>query len=219
MTRTGKASRWVGATLLALTILTGAALAYDPDPSTPRAEIPAEYTWDWTHVFPNVEAWEAELSAVEALVPELATYENRLGESATCLRGRAEGRGLSNRMAHLWAYTQLRLDVELSNADNQMMQGKVGFLWQRFGASISYMEPELLSLPSETVLGFLDQKEELKVYDWYIRNIMRMKEHTLSKEAERILSQTARCAAPPPRCRQLRDIDLSFPTSSTKTAP
>ena len=213
MSWNGIVRRGVGLVLSILVLTVGLAAAYDPDPATPRAEIPQEYTWDWSHVFTDVAAWEAELAAVEALVPDMAAYEGRLGESADVLYEAVQTmESLSQRLMRLYAYTQLRLDVELSDAGNQAMQGKVGFLWQRFGGTVSYMTPELLSLPVETIDGFIAAKDELKVYEYYIRDIMRMKEHTLSKAEERVLSMAGQVrGASAEVSSQLRDIDMSFP--------
>ena len=213
MSWTGIARRGAGVVVLTLVIASGFSAAYEPDPATPRAEIPQEYTWNWGHVFPDVAAWEAELAAVDVLVPEMASYEGRLGESADVLYEAVQRmEATSKRLMRLYAYTQLRLDVELSDADNQAMQGKVGFLFQKFGGTVSYMTPELLALPAETIDGYIASKDELKVYEYYIRDIMRMKEHTLSKAEERILSMSGQVrGASAEVSSQLRDIDLSFP--------
>ncbi len=213
MRRTGILHRGAWALLLAVLVAASAALAYTPDPATPRAEIPAEYTWDWSHVFSGVEEWEAELAAVEAMVPELGAYEGRLGESADVLyEAVSKMEETIQRLMRLYAYTQLRLDVELSDPANQMMQGKVGFLFQTYSGTVSYMTPELLALPTETIDGFLAAKEELKVYEYYIRDIQRMKEHTLSKAEERILSKTGQVrGASAEVSDKLRDVDMAFP--------
>ncbi|HPF35553.1 MAG TPA: oligoendopeptidase F [Candidatus Krumholzibacteria bacterium] len=213
MTRTGFARRLVSAALACVVLAVGTALAYEPDPAAPRSAVPAEYTWNWSHVFPDVAAWETELAAVQELVPTLAAFEGRLGESAdTLYEAVSTMEEASQRLMRLYAYTQLRLDVELSNPENQAMQGKVGFLFQQFGGTVSYMTPELLSLPEATIDAFLAQKAELKVYEYYMRDIQRMKAHTLSKAEERILSMAGQVrGASAEVSEKLRDVDLTFP--------
>jgi oligoendopeptidase F len=213
MTQNGNTSRLVVVMLVLVALAFGTAQAYTPDPATPRSDIPTDYTWDWSHVFDGVEQWETELTAVQALVPELAQYEGRLGESAdTLFEAVSKMETTIQRLMRLYAYTQLRLDVELSDADNQAMQGKVGFLFQQYSGTVSYMTPELLALPTETIDGFIANKDELKIYEYYIRDIQRMKEHTLSKAEERILSMTGQVrGASADVADKLRDIDMTFP--------
>jgi len=213
MIPTGTFRRLVVVSLVLVTMAFGTSVAYDPDPATPRSEIPAEYTWDWSQVFDSVEQWETELTAVQTLVPDLAAYEGRLGESAdTLYEAVSKMEATIQRLMRLYAYTQLRLDVELSDSANQAMQGKVGFLFQQYGGTVSYMTPELLAMPAGTIDGFLADKSELKVYEYYIRNIQRMKDHTLSKAEERILSMTGQVrGASADVAEKLRDIDMTFP--------
>lgn len=213
MTRIGSARIPVVAVLALVALACGVAQAYTPDPAAPRREVPERYTWDWTHVFADVAAWEAELAAVQELVPTLASYEGRLDESATTLlEAVTTMEEASQRLMRLYAYTQLRLDVELSDPENQTMQGKVGFLFQQFSGTVSYMTPELLAIPEATVDAFLAAEPELEVYEYYIRDIQRMKEHTLSKAEERILSMAGQVrGATATVSSKLRDVDMTFP--------
>ncbi len=190
-----RSSRRFGAVLcsvLALMLFALPSLAYDPDPSTPRSDIPAEYQWRYDHVFTSLEAWESELAAVEAIVPELSGFEGHLGESADVLhQAMTMTEDVVQRLYKLYIYTQLRLDPELSNSDNQAMQGKVGFLFQKFGSTVSYMEPELLDVPKERIDGFLSSRDDLSIYQYYFDDMFRMKAHSLTKAEERILSMAA----------------------------
>ncbi len=198
---------------LALAVFAAPAAAYDPDPATPRSEIPQQYQWRYDHVFPSVAAWEKELAAVEALVPSLGGYEGHLGESADSLYGALKAtEDAVQRLYKLYAYTQLRLDPELSDAENQQMQGKVGFLFQEFGSVVSYMEPEILAVDQAVINGYLAAKPELKIYQFYFDNMFRMKQYSLSKAEERVLSMAGQVrGASAEVSEKLRDIDMKFP--------
>src|SRR5260370_27527165 len=47
-----------------------------------RAAAPLEQTWDLEGLYPDLAAWEADLSQVDALIAGLAAYRGRLGTSA-----------------------------------------------------------------------------------------------------------------------------------------
>ncbi|MBK7703207.1 MAG: oligoendopeptidase F [bacterium] len=213
MHRTVRRQTALAALALALIALAVPATAYDPDPATPRSEIPEQYQWRYDHVFPSVEAWEKELAAVEALVPTLGEFEGHLGESADSLYGALKTtEDLGQRLYKLYAYTQLRLDPELSNAGNQQMQGKVGFLFQEFGSVVSYMEPEILEVDQSVINGYIAAKPELKIYQFYFDNMFRMKQYSLSKAEERVLSMAGQVrGASAEVSEKLRDIDMKFP--------
>jgi len=218
MNRSARMSGAAICILLTFMFAAVSAQAYEPNPTDSRDVVPDTYKWDYTHVFPSVEAWQTELAAVEAMVPRLAEFEGRLGESADVLHEAmlmVEQTVL--RLYKLYGYTQLRLDPELSDAENQMMQGKVGFLFQNFGSTVSYMEPELLDVPKERIDGFLASRDDLQIYQHYFDDMFRMKPHSLSKAEERILSMAGQVrGATATVSSKLRDIDMSFPEIATE---
>ncbi len=218
MNRSTRLSGVVFCFMLSVMLITVPALAYEPNPTDPRDQVPDDYKWDYTHIFTSVEAWETELAAVEELVPGLAAYEGRLGESADVLfEAMTAVEETILRLYKLYGYTQLRLDPELSNAENQMMQGKVGFLFQGFGSTVSYMEPELLEIPKDTIDGFLASRDDLKIYQYYFDDMFRMKAHSLSAAEERILSMAGQVRGGTATVSsKLRDIDMAFPEIITE---
>ncbi len=218
MNRSARLSGAVFCFMLTVLLFAVSALAYEPNPADSRDLVPDDYKWRHDHVFASVEAWEKELAAVEEMVPQLAEYEGRLGESADVLyEATTKIEETVLRLYKLYAYTQLRLDPELSDAENQMMQGKVGFLFQAFGSTTSYMEPELLEVPKEQIDGFLASRDDLKIYQFHFDNMFRMKEHSLSKTEERILSMAGQVrGATADVSSKLRNIDMAFPEIVTE---
>ena len=50
-----------------------------------RSEIPEQYTWNTADLFPSDEAWQAAYDEAQDLIPTVAAYAGRLGESAATL--------------------------------------------------------------------------------------------------------------------------------------
>lgn len=186
---------------------------YTPDPTVPRSEIPKEYQWNSTHIYGSVENWEADLAKVEAMVPELAAFEGRLGESAgTLYEFITKTEDAMRTMHKLSRYAGNLADTDMANSEYQQLQGKVGFSWQNLRAAVSFADPELLALPDGTIEGFMAEKKELKPYEKYFDDILRMKPHTLSKEEEGILSMTGQVRGVPNDVySKLRNVDMTFP--------
>ena len=64
-------------------------------------------------------------------------------------------------------------------------------------SSISFIEPEILSLSKEELLGFMEQDEDLKLYEHYLTNLLRMKEHILDADREKMLAEMGEIAQAP----------------------
>ena len=50
-----------------------------------RSQIAPEFTWNTADLYPSDQAWQEDFSRLQAMVPELAAYAGRLGESADTL--------------------------------------------------------------------------------------------------------------------------------------
>ena len=79
----------VAASLLTTaTAVTGFAATEGERPGTRvRAEIPAEYRWDFSAIYPGWPAWEADMQRMEALMAQFAKLQGTLtGGPAALLR-------------------------------------------------------------------------------------------------------------------------------------
>ena len=50
-----------------------------------RSEIPEQFKWDLTAIFPSDEAWEKEYEALKAEPEKIASFRGKLGQSASNL--------------------------------------------------------------------------------------------------------------------------------------
>ncbi len=199
--------------LLLLVLSVQGARAYTPDPNAPRDQIPAEYQWHVQDLYPDLDAWQADYDAVAAAIPAIEDYKGHLGDSADKLYGCIQLlEDTLQKLYKLHTYASCRADVDLSNAQDMELEGKVGFLFQKFGKATAFLDPELLALPEGTIDRFIAGKPELETYRFYFQNLLRMKPHTLSEPEERLLALTAQLrGVPGDAAQKLRDVEMEFP--------
>lgn len=76
----------------------------------------------------------------------------------------------------------------------------------------SYIEPEILAIPEETVRKFLAENTELQVYTQYFENIIRQREHVLPREMEELLASAGEMAEGPKDIFSMfNNADIRFP--------
>ena len=195
-------------------LLTAPALAgFEPDPSTPRADIPADYQWNPHHIFPDNEAWLAELEAIGEDIPKLMEFQGRLGESAAIM---LDAQGVTQdmliRLYKLYVYAQTLHDVDQSDNEHRQMQGQVAALFPSFGAATSWMEPELLEIDPAIIKNFMAEEKDLAVYNYYFSELWRQQEHTLSSPEERLMALTSNMRSVPSDAHEaLLGVDMKFP--------
>ncbi len=215
MTYQGISTRRGFSLLVILTMMMTASLAqaaYTPNPSDPRADIPADYQWSRTDLFPNVAAWEAELTALSEDIPKLERFEGKLGDSPeTLLAAKNEVYSLLNRFSRLRSYSALLFDVEMGNSDYRQMSGRVSLLGPVFGKAVAWMEPEVLSIDRSLIEGWIAENEELRQFEYEFSELWRQQEHTLSAPEERILALTGSVRGVPGDASEtLLSVDMKF---------
>jgi len=185
---------------------------YTPDPSTPRAEVPTDYQWSKSDLFPDKAAWQAELAAIEEDIPKLNRFRGRLAESPEILlQANHEIHSMVIRFMKLRTYSAALFDTDMGVGDYRVMAGKVGQLGPKFGEATSWMEPELLSIDPEKIRGWMATNEELAEFRYDFEEMWRQQKHTLSAEEERILALTGNVRGVPGEASEtLLSVDMKF---------
>ncbi len=200
--------------VLALGLLAAwSAAAYTPDAAAPRSAIPTEYQWQWEHIFPSVEAWEAELAAFEQDIPSLLEYQGRLGESRETLKQAQEDLyAMLERFYKLMVYAQLRFDIDQGDNEARTRQGRVGQLGPRLGQATSWMQPELLQIDREVIEGWMQEDPEFAEWRYYFEEMWRQENHTLDASGEKLMATLGRMRGTPGDAHEaLLGVDIAFP--------
>ncbi|MGH2505311.1 MAG: oligoendopeptidase F, partial [Ktedonobacterales bacterium] len=178
-----------------------------------RADIPAELTWNLATIYPTDDAWEAEFTRVAGLIPGIASYAGRLGESAAVMREAFAARDAAGEsLGRLFVYAHMRLHEDSANNAYQALADRVTTLANDFSAATAYMTPEILALAPERVDTFLAGEPGLTVYRHQFDEINRERPHVLSAEMESLLAQAAELGAAPERVfEMLNNADLKLP--------
>ena len=121
-----------------------------------RNEIPAEYKWKLSDIFPTPEDWEARMKECEEMIPSLAALKGTLGKDAESLfRAYETVQRFEERFALAAEYAFL--GKALDGGDNEFLArcGRVTQLGAKANAAAAFFDPELLAIPSETLGEFM----------------------------------------------------------------
>ncbi|MCF8242648.1 MAG: oligoendopeptidase F [Melioribacteraceae bacterium] len=179
-----------------------------------RDQIEEQYTWNLKDLYDNEEKWEKDYKWLEEQIPVYKGYEGKLGKSADALYEFIQfDEKLSKVFDILMRYVSLAKDLDLRDSKYQGMYERASSLGSRLATAGSFVRPELLSIPEETLWNFVDQNEELKLYKHQLDNLLRMKPHTLSAEMEELLALSGPVRQVPYNAFSLfSDADLQFPS-------
>ena len=178
-----------------------------------RTEVPEEFTWDLTPVFPSDGAWQEEFEAVRTAAKALPAYAGRLGESAGTLLEYVElSMDVNTRLEQLFNYAQRKSDQDTRVGEYQAMCGRIMALFVEINSATAFETPELLAIPDEALERFYAEKPELEMYRRYFTVIRDKREHILSQSEEKLLAAAGEMAeAPDEVYSKLHNADLTFP--------
>lgn len=178
-----------------------------------REDIPEEYKWKLEDMFASDEQWEQETEELLSSVQEVEKYKGRLGESAGNLY--LYFKKLDELVYHadrVYVYANQRLHQDTTVAKYQGYSSKADAVLVSLQSAIAFADPEILSIPEQTIEQFYKDEPQLLHYKRKIDEIKRMKEHTLSETEEALLAQVGELAAAPGNIYSMfNNADIKFP--------
>lgn len=156
-----------------------------------RDQIDSKYKWNIEAMMPDEGVIDGELEKIKKDAQEYNDkYAGHLADSAEMLLAAFEDKdSIWRRLEKIYVYAHMKRDEDNSLSKYQGMTDKSMSVIAAVGASMSFFTPELLAADEETLLGFVNDNEGLKTYEFVIRDALRQKKHVLSAPEEAVLAQ------------------------------
>ncbi|MDQ0159731.1 oligoendopeptidase F [Alkalibacillus salilacus] len=182
-----------------------------------RQEVPTEQTWRLDDLFTSNAEWEKALNDLTELTPNVTQYKGRLHEGAdvlkACLDAQAE---LQKKMILVGTYANLRSSEDGTNPENQAMSAKVSSTFAKIQSELAFFNSEVLALPDGTVEQYLEDNDDLKVYQNTLEDLLKRKPYTLAPETEEVLASLGEVhSAPYMIYQRSKSSDMDFEPFST----
>lgn len=177
-----------------------------------RADMPKNTQWQLEDIYADNAAWEADFEKLKALLPEVAGFAGKLGENAEFLRMGLDKLMEANLLTErLYVYARMRRDEDNTQELYQAMADRAAQLAVQLDADSAYFTPEVLHIP--WVEQAVEKDEAgLALYRQYLRNILRMKAHTLPAGEERLLAMAGDMAGACDNIfTMINNADIRFP--------
>ena len=181
-----------------------------------RADIAAEFRWDFTPIYASWDAWEAGMKEIDTKIDAFVHLKGTLknGPDAV-LKAYQAFDEIGMLQYKVYGYTSLQRDVDTRNQEISGKFQRVMTLFAKLGTATSWFTPELLTVPQATMEGWIAATPALKPYRFTILDNYRQQQHVLDEKGERLLSYAARFdATPRATFQELSTSDIKFPVIS-----
>ena len=176
-----------------------------------RKDIPAAFQWNIHDIYATQEEWEKACAVLNELIPELEAYKGKLNKPAVLLQALQMRDRLAKETDKIYAYARLQQDADNGDANAQSLSGKAEGILASYYNAVSFIDSEVTSLPKEQIEQ-LQNSPLFSDYDFYLKDLERMREHVLPAEQEAILAQSQLATGTGAAAfRALVSADMEFP--------
>ncbi|MBR6348401.1 MAG: oligoendopeptidase F [Spirochaetales bacterium] len=174
-----------------------------------RSQVSENDKWDLSSLYVCDGDWEKDLKVLQEKIKEAGQFRGKLGSSPKVLLEALNW--LTDAMItaeRVYVYASLLSSAESNDPENQRKIGVISQVYTDLVAAVSYMDPEILSIP-EIETWIKDKAfDDSRVY---LKKILRQKDHTLSPKEEELLAKQSELQSTPQRAfGMLTNVDLDF---------
>lgn len=176
-----------------------------------RSEVNNENTWNLKDIYPDQAAWDKAYEQLKQDLKKASVFEGKLDSAKRIKQVFELEDSLGLAMERLFIYASLHHDEDTANPTYQALLEKSKKLSVEVGEALSFVTPEILSLP-EAELDQLIKDEELKEFQFTLTEIKREKAHVLGKTEEALMAQVGNLSqAPQSIFGMINNADMKFP--------
>lgn len=177
-----------------------------------RDEIGEEYKWRTDKIYSDNEKWEESFKKLKKEGEELKKYAGLLHKPESLLAYLKESEKVERLAESLMLYGRLKSDEDTSNTIYQGLQNRINSYLSELASINAFFVPEILSLEDGYIDEAINEQPELKMYTFFLEDILRSKEHILSQKEEELLASVSdNLRAPHNIFNMLTNADITFP--------
>lgn len=174
-----------------------------------RQEMDPRWMWDLTAIFADENAFEAAFEKAGKQVEHLKAWQGRVREDPR--QAIRDADAFSLLLDKIGCYSYMYKDEDGSDPKRQALFARVSSFFVTAGSAMAFLEPELLSLPEETLLS-MQHDPDFQDYSEMIRTLMLQKPHTLPAEQEALLAAAGDVLSTPSNVFDMfDDVNLPLP--------
>ncbi|SEL00562.1 oligoendopeptidase F [Pseudobutyrivibrio ruminis] len=179
-----------------------------------RDQVNVEDTWNLKDMYSNDSDWEEDIKAILGKTEELVKFEGRVCESAdTLLQVLELSAFISEKLEFAYNYAARLFDEDQGNTLHQSMNQKIFSIMAKISSDVSFIDPEILACDESKLEEFYDKEPKLDLYKKQIKEVQRLKAHTLSAEMEKVVAMTAEMSNTASEVYEaFTNVDMKFPT-------
>lgn len=144
--------------------------------------------WDLTYHYKNKEDYQKEFNEAQAMIAEFEKYQGKLNTYEGFLNFCLLEKKFIEKAYRLYQYSSLKSDLNKKNVENASEISKCRMLLYAFSEATSFELPEVISIGSDKIMGFIGRNPRLAEFKFEFEKIFRNADHILDEKSEKLLT-------------------------------
>ena len=162
-----------------------------------RKDVKSEYKIDLKQIYKSSKCFENDCKYVLEKLEELETYKGNVVSSPENLYQVLE---LSFNTAYktvdkINTYALLMSQIDASDIEGKNVVAKSKNINTEFSKRTAFIDDEILKCDFKLIEQYIHQNDNLKLYEFYLKQLFKDKKHILSEKEEKLLSEMANIAS------------------------
>ena len=174
-----------------------------------RSAVPVEETWDLSSLFSGSEEFNQALESLEQDAEALSKKtQGTIADAPSAIRALTDYLAFLEKLVPLSTYASLTISTDQTNDEAQLQSSKFGAAAAKISSKLSFINSELLALPTETLEQAMQESTEFKVF---LEKLLRKKPYQLHPEVEKSLAAySSTFSAPYGLYNTTKMVDMNF---------
>lgn len=179
-----------------------------------RETIDNQYKWNLKDIFSDWGAWQQGMDELNGLIEELTACRGSLGkEPENLYKALMLDESIDMIAYRVYYFARLNCDTDTRNQEASAKLQQVQILFAQASTATSWVAPEILEIPWETLKSWIDKEDKFAPYRFGLENLFRQQQHVLDEDKEKLLSYFNRFTETPASIYTgLSTSDIQFPT-------
>ena len=177
-----------------------------------RNKIDSRYQWDLSKIYESIDDFMVDIDFVRGKLSEFSKFEGITYDENSLYEVIDLCMNVSRVLEKLQAYTSLLCDEDTSINKNQELKEDINNLISEYSKASYFVDTDILKMEYSDIEEMYKKNDKLLEYELYFKEMFRYKEHTLSNDEERLLSNLSLTFGNNYESYELlKDSDMIFP--------
>lgn len=158
-------------------------------PVKDRESAPDYMKWNLSDIYPGWDDWQKDFELANNSLEKLTAMKGTLGSSPEALLAYYKTNDeLSKLGTKLFCYPYLLRSLDARDKEVNERFQTIQASFAKVGQQLSWVSPEMVEIPKERVMNWMDSEKEFAPYKFGILNRYRLQEHILPAEQQELVS-------------------------------